>query len=83
MREYELRPKALDFVAKATGSDWETMRPQDVEIVDGDLAIHGVPIHQAELRARLGMQSIVRERHRAANWLSGDASLWSDVSTDT
>lgn len=50
---------------------------------NGDLAIDGAAIADVSSDRRSDCESIVRERHQAANWLLGTETLYSDVTTDT
>lgn len=83
LREFSRRPKALDFAAYVARCEWADLRLDELELVDGDLALDGTPLTACDARTRSHVTSIVRERHRAANWLLGDAPSWSDVTTDT
>jgi hypothetical protein len=51
--------------------------------VRGDLAIGDRPITEADPAEVRRCQSIAMERHQAANWLLGDAEIYSEADTST
>ena len=50
---------------------------------DGDLLLRDQPVSRAEPSLQRLCASISTERLRAANWLRGDARLYSETPTDT
>ena len=83
MRDYSLRPVAMDFRDFGdncwfgpTSLDW-------AEIVDGDLALEGLPIFVAPEETVGRCSSSAMERHTAINWLRGWSELYSEVDTST
>jgi hypothetical protein len=82
LREQRLRPKHMnlpEFVQKAS---FGPLCADGVPLVDGDLALGGQPLNEAD-DALLGVaSSIVNERHRAANWLMWGGS-WCETDTAT
>ncbi len=83
LREFSLRPAAMDFVAFARTAYFG---PQDVEglrLAANDLAIHGRPLMDVPERRWRECLSIARERQQAANWLAGQQVLYSEVTCDT
>jgi hypothetical protein len=83
LREYSLRPQALNFVEFVRGAQWGPLSLEGVVVSDHDLAIDGQPINEADKQAVRVAQSTAQERHQAVNWLMGWAELYSDVDTGT
>lgn len=84
LRDFALHREPCDFRAVVRYAWGDPIHKFGLELKDDDLAVGGLPITQArdsDLR-RLG--SMVRERHRAANWLIGYVtSDFYAVPTDT
>lgn len=55
----------------------------DYLIVDNDLAIDRKPITQVGLERVLTCEWIIRERHRAIRWLTGECEVYSETRADT
>lgn len=73
----------LGAVARDTPFGQRNMDLRGLSLSDGDLVIRGTPIARAsedDLRSCLG---IAEERHRALNWLRGQAPRYADVETPT
>lgn len=83
LREYSLRPVAIDFVTYARECQWGPLRVDHLPITDLDLAIGGERIDAGGKAAFRNALSIATERHQAFNWLLGDAEIYSEVTTDT
>lgn len=83
MVDYRVNPRPVDFV-KLSKSCWVGSFPlAGYQIVDNDLAIGGVPVHEASPDVRSRAAGISVERHRAINWLCGYNPIYSDVDTST
>jgi hypothetical protein len=82
LRELSLRPKAVN-VAEVAARTSLRLSTERLPIVEGDLAIDGVPVARAPEERWRECLSIATERHRAANWLMGFERLYGDVITDT
>lgn len=54
-----------------------------LELVDGDLALQGVPLTRADPDAVSNARSLVLERHTALEWLLGQHPEYSAIETDT
>jgi hypothetical protein len=54
-----------------------------IAVIEGDLAVEGVPFWRAAPSTLQITSSIGRERHRAANWLIGVHATYSRVVTPT
>ncbi len=82
--DLRIRPAPLDFAAVAARSSFGLVCDPKT-LVEGDLAVDGVPITRADQAAVGSAASIARERHQAANYLIGDhtAVRYADVPTDT
>ena len=83
LREYSLRPQAMDFAQFVRDCTWAPLEVDPCALVDNDLVIDGQRIDQADPE-RVGMcQSIAMERHLAINWLHGQEPIYSEVDTST
>jgi hypothetical protein len=79
MVDYRVTPTRLDFRAIASNNwvgGWDLT---GVPMIDDELAIRGVRLDRADERARSQTESIARERHRAINWVMGQAPLYSET----
>jgi hypothetical protein len=83
LREFSIRPGAMDFAAYVSSCKWGPLRLDQVELREGDLAVNGTRLDRLEHPVFRRTLSIVQERHRAFNWLIGWESLYSQVTTDT
>jgi hypothetical protein len=81
IRQYSLDHEPMDFVSFARTAYFGPLEIEGLPMMNGDLAIRGLPIAQSPDWEEV--HSITRERHQAANWLLGHAPLYSDVGTDT
>lgn len=57
--------------------------PFDYLIVDNDLAIDRKPVTQVGLERVRTCEWIIRERHRAIRWLTGECPVYSETTADT
>ncbi len=81
--EQDDHPGRMDFVSYVAKCDWAALRIDELEILDGDLAIKGVPIDQVDYAEFRQALSIAQERQRAFDWLLGFDPLYSQVAADT
>lgn len=83
LREYSITPKAMDFVAFSKDCWLGSFDVSRFRIIDGDMAIGDVPIHDADPKEIARVNSIAMERHQAINWLCGASRLYSQTDTST
>ena len=83
MRDFSIRPQAMDFVAFSKNCWFGSFPLDGFEIADGDLSLGGVEISEADEETRSSASSSSVERHRAINWLRGYAVLYSETDTAT
>lgn len=83
LRDFSLRPKAMDFAAFARKNWFGGFDLEGIALAGGDLAVGGKPIAEADARRVGACHCIAVERHQAINWLEGQAALYSDVDTST
>jgi hypothetical protein len=83
LREFTLRPRAMDFATFARTARFGPLDIEGLELASGDLAIDGRPLLSADPHRVDECLGIARERQQAANWLRGDERLYSDVGADT
>jgi hypothetical protein len=83
LREYSLRPQAMDFVAFSKSCWIGSFDVSGFQIVNNDLAIGGVAIHDAEDTKRGGVGNLAIERHLAINWIMGYSEIYSETDTST
>ena len=80
MVDYRVNRTTIDFARVQFGPE-----PLDVSwaLVNGDLALQGVEIVEAEPELFARMSSVAMERHKASNWLCGHARVYSETPIDT
>jgi len=83
LREYSLRPNAMNFAGFALKCQWAAMPVSDLTLVENDLALRGNPVSRAPERVFGECLSIARERQQAANWLIGTEPVYTEVTCDT
>jgi hypothetical protein len=83
LRDHTLDPSPMDFEEVARTAWFGPLNIEGLPLIEGDLAIGGVAIHRADPGLVRRATSIARERHHAANWLRGDADLYSRIETST
>ena len=81
--EYRIRGTAIDFAHFAATAWFGPLDITGLPLVEGDLAIGGKRIDRAPHQAFGRVQSIVHERHLAANWLWEGPELYSDTDVST
>jgi hypothetical protein len=84
LRDHARTREARDFLAM-TKSKWffGAMDIEGLAFVDNDLGAAGHALAKAPPEQVQRMTNIVSERHRATQWLSGQAALYSAVTTET
>jgi len=84
VRDCSLLRTSCDFRAIALKAWGEPVHKFGLELKNDDLALDGVPITELRESDFRRLDSIVRERHRASNWLIGHGSAdFYEVPTDT
>jgi hypothetical protein len=83
LRDFTLRPQAMDFRHFAENAWFGKMPLDNVRLIDGDLALQEFAIAQAPRELFSACMSAAQERHRAINWLQGWNEVYSDVDTST
>ncbi|MGE5191561.1 MAG: DUF4272 domain-containing protein [Deltaproteobacteria bacterium] len=83
LRDFSLRPVAMDFVEFSKRSWIGEFDVTGFSIAKGDLALGGKPIAEADPDLINACQSAAQERHLAINWLSGYSHLYSETRTST
>lgn len=83
LREFSLRPEALDFADFAQHCWFGPFDASWASLAGGDLALEGAAMVDAgdELLART--HSSAMERHQAIQWLRGQRARYSEVDTST
>jgi hypothetical protein len=75
--------RRIDLAHKARDRRGSAVDLTGVPLIDGDLAIQGIRIAEAPVEAIDRSLLIVKERHRAINWLLGSAERYDEVITAT
>lgn len=83
LRQFQLKPYWKDFASFAANSKWPWPRLDELEIIDGELAIRGVKIDCVDEDTLSECMSIAQERRVALNWLLGHETLYSKIETHT
>jgi hypothetical protein len=83
LRDFSLRRSSVDFNRFAREAWFGGFDLDGIPLADGDLAIGGVPISNADPDQVKACLSIASERHDAINWLLGQQRLYSAVDTST
>lgn len=83
IRDFSLRPQAMDFRSFPEKSWFGPLSIEGVSLAENDLAIDGAPIAMAPQERFRQCQSIASERHQAINWLRGWHEIYSEVDTST
>jgi hypothetical protein len=76
-------PRQIDLADYVASAKWGPLTVANIALIDSDLSIGGTRIDPAAEDTFEQTCSIVRERHKALNWLRGDAPLYSAVRTPT
>lgn len=83
LRDFTLRPMAMDFRAFAANCWFGSFDLTDISLVNDDLALGGVTLSEADEQAFGTAYSLARERHLAINWLQGYSRIYSETDTST
>jgi hypothetical protein len=83
MRQYSLDRKPMNFGEFADTAWFGPLSLMGLRLVSDDLEVRGVPVWDASEQDWREVLSIARERQQAANWLSGQESIYSQVTCDT
>ncbi len=83
VRNFSLSPVAMDFVEFCNNCWFGSFDVTKFQIVEGDLALGGVPIAKAPLEVVDTARSTAQERHLAINWLRGHSQVYSETDTST
>lgn len=83
LRDYTLRPRRMDFAEFARTCWFGPLDISEFDLADGDLAIRGVPIDQADPGLFGAVHSATMERHRAVNWLYEGPETYSEADIST
>jgi hypothetical protein len=76
-------PRRIDLADYVALTNWGPLTIDNIRLVDGDISIGGRRIDCTDEDSFFRTLSIVRERHKALNWLRGDEPLYSEVGTPT
>lgn len=83
LREFHRASQPIDFLTLARECRWAHMPIDDVELIEGDLALRRTAVSKLPKREFDECRSIAMERHHAANWLIGTEEVYSQVTCDT
>ena len=83
LNDFRVVRQPIDFLAVAENAWCGPMSLALARLIDGDLAIGSTRIDKTTDSLRRQCLSIVRERHRAADWLLGKSEVFSEVDTST
>jgi len=83
MRQYSLDRKPMNFREFANTAWFGPLSLMGLRLVSDDLEVRGVPVWDASEEDWREVLSIARERQQAANWLTGQEMVYSEVTCDT
>lgn len=83
LRDFTLNPRRMDFAEIARTAWFGPLDIAGLPLAEGDLAIRGVPIDQADPALFGAVHSATMERHKAANWLCDGPERYSDADIAT
>jgi hypothetical protein len=84
LRDYQhVKQQPMDFRAFADKCWFGSFDASPFEVIEGDLAIRGKRIDQADPQAFSLACSIAAERHRAINWLCWGPESYSEADIST
>lgn len=83
LRQFQVEPKALDFVDYAPRAWCGPMDLSLARLAGRDLEVRGVPLSEASEAAWKTTAGIMEERRMAIHWLLGHASVYSENDTST
>jgi hypothetical protein len=83
LRSYSIHREAMDFAAYSKSCWLGSFDISAFRLIDNDLAIGSLAIHDAEEAARRTVSSLALERHLAINWVMGYSNIYSQTDTST
>jgi hypothetical protein len=84
LRQQVHHPGRVDLVDFVEHCEWAPLRLDGLALRDRDLVVRGRLVTEADPALVHECLEIAQERHKAFEWLTGgNASLWSEVTTDT
>jgi hypothetical protein len=84
LQHFALEPRAMNLRAMPKKVMFAHLLDVSAcRFIDGDLAIGNQPLERAPTDKVAMCSSAVQERHKAINWLAGDAVKYSDTDTST
>ncbi|HET6324455.1 MAG TPA: DUF4272 domain-containing protein [Planctomycetaceae bacterium] len=83
LRSYSIHRASMDFAAYSKSCWLGSFDISAFRLIDNDLAIGSLAIHDAEEAARKMVSSLALERHLAINWLMGYSEIYSETDTST
>lgn len=81
--EFRLRPVHIDLPAAVRDAWFGPLTTSGLPLAEGDLAVDGAPLSQADAHLVQLTLSTVMERRLAVAWLRGEDALYSEGSLDT
>ena len=83
LRDFQLKPQAMDFRAFARESWFGPLNVSSVRFCENDLALGDRPISKASAEEFQKALSTANERHRAINWLVVGGASYAETDTST
>lgn len=83
LRDYTLRPQAMDFRAFARNCWFGELDLTPFRLIGNDLALGEHAINDAPQDVFGSATSAAMERHKAINWLTGGGAVYSETDTST
>jgi hypothetical protein len=83
LRQYSLDKKPMDFGEFARTAWFGPLSLVGLRLISHDIEVRGVPLWDAPEDDWREVLSITRERQQAANWLTGQELVYSQVTCDT
>jgi hypothetical protein len=83
LRDYTLRPQAMDFREFARNCWFGTLDLTPFRLIDNDLALGDYAINDAPEDVFGSVMSAAMERHMAINWLTSGGNVYSETDTST
>ena len=83
LRDFTLSPRRMDFAGFARTAWFGPLDVTGLPLAEGDLAIRGVSIDQADPGLVRAVASAAQERHQAVNWLYKGPARYSEADVST
>jgi Domain of unknown function (DUF4272) len=83
LRDFTIRPQRMDFAGFARTAWFGPLDITGLPLAEGDLALRGVPIDQADPELLRAVTSAAQERHLAVNWLYEGPGRYSEADVST